>query len=39
MLQAYSIETDGKIQSAVIVAYYKRYYPDTYTVSNYIRDR
>ena len=36
ILQAYSIETDGKIQSAVIVAYYKRYYPDTYTVSNYI---
>ena len=30
--QAYSIETDGKIESAVIVAYYKRYYPDTHTV-------
>jgi phosphatidylinositol-4-phosphate 3-kinase len=30
--QAYSIETDGKILSAVVVAYYKRYYPDTYTV-------
>ena len=32
--QAYSIETDGRIISAVIVAYYMRYYPDAHTVGN-----
>jgi hypothetical protein len=31
--QAYSIETDGRISSAVIVAYYMKYYPDAHTVS------
>jgi phosphatidylinositol-4-phosphate 3-kinase len=30
--QAYSIETDGRISSAVIVAYYMKYYPDAHTV-------
>ena len=31
--QAYSIETDGRISSAVVVAYYMKYYPDAHTVS------
>ena len=31
--QAYSIETDGRISCAVIVAYYMKYYPDAHAVS------
>ncbi|CAI8040303.1 Phosphatidylinositol 4-phosphate 3-kinase C2 domain-containing subunit alpha [Geodia barretti] len=30
--QAYSIETDGRISCAVIVAYYMKYYPDAHAV-------
>ena len=31
--QAYSIETDGKVITAVIMAFHKRFYPDTHYVS------
>ena len=31
--QSYSIATDGKIESAIITAFHKRFYPETYYVS------
>lgn len=33
--QSYSIATDGKITSAIITSFHKRFYPETYYVSRY----
>jgi len=33
--QSYSIATDGKIMSAIITSFHKRFYPETYYVSRY----